>query len=182
MSDKNEMIGEVYQSAEETINNFKITQKEFVSAKEKLISENIRISKSISRLKEIQSKIESLLEFENESQNTETINDELEVTQELESDSKNKSIEEKEENSSMKESDNNNETKKKPTKTRKANTKNETISSKSVAAPKSRVVAKEEDVDRDIDDSVLRNKDKNVESFITDDGLFDSEDIDSIKF
>lgn len=181
MSDKNEMIGEVYQSAEETINNFKITQKEFVSAKEKLISENIRISKSISRLKEIQSKIESLLEFENESQNTETINDELEVTQELESDSKNKSIEEKEENSSMKESDNENETKKKPTKTRKTNTKNETISSKSVAAPKNRVVA-EEDADGDVDDFVLRNKDKNVESFITDDGLFDSEDIDSIKF
>lgn len=144
----------IHQSIEDAIESFKVAKNNFETQREELVSINGKVSESISQLQEAKLKIEDLLE-----------EDEDKVSKKTPRKTASKS------QSSKKSSD-----RKRVAEESQSNLKEE---SEALAKPKNKVIAQNDTNDKD--DSAS-SEDKDIESFITDDGLFDSDDIDEINF
>jgi len=144
----------IHQSIEDAIENFKVAKNNFETQREELVSINRKVSESISQLQEAKLKIEDLLGEDEDKVSKKTPRKTASKSQSSKKSSASKKVVEEPKNDLKEESE-------------------------SLAKPKNKVIAQNDTNDKD--DSAS-SKDKDIESFITDDGLFDSDDIDEINF
>lgn len=182
-TDDNKDFSDVYESAKTAIEKFETSRKDFMLAKENIEKQSEKISETILQLQKIQEEINALLVSENS-----PVNDGTDSNDDRSKDSdkvtKEKNIEENSDivdsqDTSIKKNDESGIQSKSSTKQNQASTIKDTTVKKS---PTKKIIAeKKKDHDKD-DPDISKSKKSNIESFLTDDGLFDSDDIDEIHF